>query len=380
MQTYLYVHIPFCIRKCRYCDFNSLDDSPVSPGEYIDGVVREMELRAAHLDGALAAPTLYFGGGTPSLLEPALVARVVDAAARRFGLERDAEITLEANPGTLTEERLRGYRAAGLNRLSLGVQSFDDRQLAFLGRVHSAAQARDAFTLAGRAGFANIGMDLMHSLPGESLALWRADLAEAVALGPAHLSVYGLTIEEGTPLAALEEAGELGPLPGDDSAEMIREAMARLAGAGYEQYEIANFARPGCRSRHNQAYWRRAPYLGFGAGAHSFIREGYGVRWQNANDPAGYLASLAEGRLPDEGRETLSRGDAMAEFMFLGLRMLDGIETERFRAEFDAPVTAVWPGEIDFLTTAGLLERVGTRLWLTPRALPVANQVFVRFL
>ena len=380
MQTCLYVHIPFCRKKCRYCDFNSLDDSPVAPDEYVNGVVREMELRASILDGALSAQTLYFGGGTPSLLEPALVARVIDAAVRRFGLDREAEITLEANPGTLTAERLRGYRTAGVNRLSLGVQSFDDGQLKFLGRVHSAAQARDAVALARRAGFANIGIDLIHSLPGESLDLWRFDLAEAVVLGPDHLSVYGLTIEEGTPLADLADTGALDPLPGDASAEMIREAMERLAAAGYEQYEIANFARPGCRSRHNQAYWQRAPYLGFGAGAHSFLPDGYGVRWHTTNDPADYLAVLAGGRFPEGGREALTRQDAMAEFMFLGLRMLDGIDMNAFRAEFGAPVTAVWPGEIERLTTAGLLARDGDRLRLTPRALPVANQVFVRFL
>ncbi len=380
MQTFLYVHIPFCLRKCRYCDFNSVDDSHVTPAEYIDGVVKEMGLRADRLAGHMSAPTLYFGGGTPSLLEPALVARVIDAAARLFGLEPDAEITLEANPGTLTAELLRGYRTAGVNRLSLGVQSFDDGQLQFLGRVHTAAQTRDALARARSAGFANIGIDLIHSLPGESLARWRSDLAAAVALRPAHISVYGLTIEEGTPLAALEEAGKLEPLSGDASAEMIREAMERLAGAGYGQYEIANFARPGCRSRHNQAYWRRAPYLGFGAGAHSFLREGYGVRWCNAADPSGYLASLAGGSLPDDERQALSREDARAEFMFLGLRMCDGVDTDAFRAEFGEPVEMVWPGTVELLVTAGLLERKGSVLRLTPRALPVANQLFVRFL
>jgi oxygen-independent coproporphyrinogen-3 oxidase len=380
MRIYLYVHFPFCQKKCSYCDFNSVADSPVAADAYIDGVVREMELRAARLQAPVTASTLYFGGGTPSLLDPQLVERVIEAAVRLYRLEPDAEITLEANPGTLSPSKLGGYRTAGVNRLSLGVQSFDDRQLERLGRIHTAAQAREAFALAVGAGFANIGIDLIHSLPGETLPQWRSELEEAVALGPAHISAYGLTIEEGTPFAVLEDAGRLQALPEDDSAEMFRETGLFLPSAGYGQYEIANFARPGFRSRHNQAYWRRDPYLGFGAGAHSFLRDGYGIRWHNAPGLGDYLAGLAEGRLPEEEREPLSRRDAMAEFMFLGLRLLDGVDTNRFRAEFGEPVEAVWPEEIAALRAAGLLQETSGSLRLAPHAVPVSNQLFVRFL
>jgi oxygen-independent coproporphyrinogen-3 oxidase len=380
MPVSLYIHFPFCVRKCLYCDFASVADSPIDPAAYAAAVVAEMELRARLLDGEVTAPTLYFGGGTPSLMAPADVEAVIAAATRLFGLEADAEVTLEANPGTVSRESLAGYRAAGANRLSLGVQSFHDPLLARLGRVHTAAEARAAFGAAREAGFANIGIDLIHSLPGEDLACWRSDLGQAVALAPEHLSAYPLSVEEGTPFARLEEQGAL-PLPDEEEgAAMFAETTLFLEEAGYEQYELANFALPGRRSRHNQVYWRRGDYLGFGAGAHSFLRTpGFGRRWKNGDQPDAYLAGIRRGRLPEEGMTTLSRQEAMGEFLFLGLRLLDGVDGERFRQEFGLTVEAAFPAAVAELVAAGLLERAGERLRLTRRALPIANQVFVRF-
>lgn len=381
MQTSLYIHFPFCLRKCLYCDFNSLADSPVSPDEYVDAMLRELELRAARLEPPVTAPTLYFGGGTPSLMAPELVGRIIEAAVKLFGLDADAEITLEANPGTLSRDWLAGYRAAGVNRLSLGVQSFNDRMLERLGRVHTVREARDSFAEARTAGFGNISIDLIHSLPGQTLALWWADLAEAVALGPEHLSAYDLTVEEGTPFHGLSSAGILNLPDEDEAALMFQETAARLGAAGYEQYEISNFARAGFRSRHNQVYWRRGAYVGCGAGAHSFLPSpGYGVRWHNAEAPERYLESLGQGLLPEEELTAITERQAMAEFLFLGLRMREGVAGEAFSSAFGISLEEAYSGELAELLASGLLEREGGWLRLSSRGLPVANQVFMRFL
>jgi oxygen-independent coproporphyrinogen-3 oxidase len=381
MQTALYIHFPFCLKKCLYCDFNSLAGSPLKAEEYVAGLLREMALRAGELSEPACAPTLYFGGGTPSLMDPTLVGRIIDSAAKLYHLDNDAEITLEANPGTLTRERLAGYRSAGVNRLSLGVQSFDDRQLGLLGRVHSAGQALAAYALARDAGFSNISIDLIHSLPGESADMWGAELRKTLALQPEHISAYALTLEEGTPLADQAAAGTVA-LPAENEAVRQFELTTELLQAsGYEQYEISNFARPGFRARHNQVYWRRASYLGFGAGAHSFLCEApHGVRWKNPDLPERYLAPLAHWALPEEEMHQLSRREAISEWLFLGLRMLEGVELAQFDNEFGGAVTDLFANELATLTGQGLLLMEGGRLRLSPAALIVSNQVFLRFI
>lgn len=381
MECALYIHFPFCVRKCLYCDFNSLAGSSIMPEEYVTALVRELELRAATLEAPVTAPTLYFGGGTPSLMAPASVQVVIDGARRWYGLLPEAEVTLEANPGTVDRGKLAGYRAAGVNRLSLGVQSFDDAMLVRLGRLHTARQAVDAVTMARQAGFANLGIDLIHGLPGQTVTRWRDDLARAVDLAPEHISAYGLTVEEGTPFFSLASSGNLN-LPVEEAAlEMLEMTADVLRDAGYEQYEISNFARTGRRSRHNQVYWHRGNYLGFGAGAHSFLRDGgWGTRWHNPSDPVAYMHSLADGLPPAEEPAILDRRDAMAEFMFLGLRLLEGIESARFQEEFGVTVNDAYGEEVARLTAAGLLKVAGGRLRLTRIGLPLANQVFQSFL
>ena len=380
MITSLYIHFPFCVKKCLYCDFNSVAGSPVTPAEYAAAVVTELERRAATLPSPLSAPTLYFGGGTPSLMAPAEIASIVDAAARLFSLAGDAEVTLEANPGTVTPASLAGYRAAGVNRLSLGVQSFDDALLVRLGRVHTAAQAKEAFVLARRAGFVNIGIDLIHSLPGEELSLWQRDLETVTALGPEHVSAYPLAVEEGTPFARMEEQGVL-PLPAEEeAAAMFALTGGFLSAHGLEQYEIANHARPGHRSRHNRVYWRRGNYLGFGAGAHSFLRApGCGRRWHAPARVEEWLAAIRSGALPEEEAHELTRQEAMGEFLFLGLRLLEGVDGGQFLREFGVTVDAAFPEETAELLATGLLVRNGERLRLAPHAIPLANRVFMRF-
>jgi oxygen-independent coproporphyrinogen-3 oxidase len=374
----LYVHIPFCVRKCRYCDFNSTDRPVVSPDEYTDLLVREFRAVAAGSPHA-PVPTIYFGGGTPSLFPPAQIFRLITAVAELCGIAPAAEVTLEVNPGTVTRETLRGYRAAGVNRLSIGIQSFDDEKLRLLGRVHTVAEARDTFASARAAGFGNIGIDLMHSLPGQGIAEWRETLGEAVTLKPDHISAYGLTVEEGTPLAAMVEQGEV-RLPDEETAAAMFELTAdALEQAGYEHYEISNFARPGFRSQHNQVYWRRRDYLGIGAGAHSFFRSpGYGVRWEN---PAGLAEFAAHaGNTERYGRAVLlSRREAMAEFFFLGLRMTEGVDLRLFAGEFGAEAGDEFPGVIEKLTGIGLLTREGEMIRLSRTGLLLANRVMAEF-
>ncbi|MGD0586288.1 MAG: radical SAM family heme chaperone HemW, partial [Oryzomonas sp.] len=324
--------------------------------------------------------SIYFGGGTPSLLDPNQIARLLQQAETLFGLGQGVEITLEANPGTVDQERLAAFRAAGVNRLSLGVKSFADPMLATLGRIHNGAEARQACQDARAAGFANIGIDLIHALPGQTLALWRHELEQALALAPEHISVYGLTVEEGTPFAG--RYGDDSPLlPDEDlSATMFEEADELLTTAGYEHYEIANYALPGRRSDHNSGYWRRDGYLGLGAGAHSFLRKGYGVRFGNPADLDDYARAIAQGHLPHQGEQTLTLRDAMAEFMFLGLRMADGIGCNEFQQEFGVGLKETFGGEVSKLTTLGLLETAGDRVRLTRRGMLLSNRVFAHFL
>lgn len=378
MSLAIYIHIPFCIRKCSYCDFNSYDIPDIAPPDYVELLLGEISSTATALAGQPAA-TLYFGGGTPSLLPPPGIARLIAAVSSSCGLTEDAEVTLEANPGTITLASLQGYLAAGVNRLSIGVQSLDDAELQLLGRIHSADEARAAIAMARRAGFRNIGIDLMHSLPGQSIAAWQSTLDETIAMRPEHISAYGLTAEEGTPFAAMVASGNM-MLPEEDLAVAMFELSAeRLQQAGYDHYEIANFALPGLRSRHNQVYWRREDYRGFGAGAHSFFRSpGYGVRWENPAKLIEY-AAVAMGNSAPGKATAITRREAMAEFFFLGLRLTSGVDPGRFKEEFGVDAEAAFPGVIAAQIDRGLLVMADGMLRLTPRGLLLANRVMEEF-
>ncbi len=378
MRASLYFHIPFCLKKCGYCDFSSFD-SPAMSLEAYEELLRDELALAAESFPVASVPTVYFGGGTPSLLAPGQVARLLRRAGDQFPLESEAEVTLEVNPGTVTLDTLSGYRDAGVNRLSVGVQSLDDRELALLGRIHTSARATEAIVAARWAGFDNIGIDLMHSLPGQSLGQWGETLGRAIDLGPEHISAYGLSIEEGTPFASMVDSGELTPADPDLAADMFELTRDVLARAGYEHYEISNFARPGCSSRHNRVYWRRGSYLGLGAAAHSFVRHpGFGLRWEN---PAGLeeYATLVRGGANCPVKHEVSREDAMAEFFFLGLRLLEGVDLDGFSREFGTDAETRFPGIIARQVTAGLLSREGSRLRLTRRGIMLANRVLAAF-
>jgi oxygen-independent coproporphyrinogen-3 oxidase len=317
----LYLHIPFCIRKCVYCDFYSLEDQSFR-GAFLDALLREIDLRQDLL-GAEEVSTVYFGGGTPSLLEPSELERIILALRERYRINGDAEVTVEANPGTIGPGKLAAYRSLGVNRLSLGVQSFDEEELRFLGRIHTPADALRGVSEAREAGFENISLDLIFSLPGQSAEKWESTVRQALELRPDHCSAYSLIVEENTPLFRLVREGYVSPNGAEAEAILYERTMTLMAEAGLEQYEVSSFARPGRRCLHNIAYWSHDDYLGLGPSAHSFLRGKGGEparRWWNAAEVGAYCRELADGRLPAVSGEQVDRDDLLRERIFLGLR------------------------------------------------------------
>ncbi|BCR06979.1 coproporphyrinogen III oxidase [Desulfuromonas versatilis] len=349
----LYLHVPFCRRKCPYCDFYSLPVATAALAGYPELLIRHLRIAAATgWRGPL--DTVFFGGGTPSLLPPAAVAEVLGAARELFGLAPQAEISMEANPGTLSLESLEGYRQAGVNRLSLGVQSLEDGELRRLGRIHSAAQARQAVAWARQAGFANLSVDLMFALPGQTAGSLARQLEALLELSPEHLSCYGLSVEEQTPFYHLHREGGL-ELPDEETyAELFLALHRSLEAAGFEHYEISNYARPGFQCRHNLRYWQRRGYLGVGAGAHSFCPAGFGRRSEVPGDLQGYARQLAAGRDPARLLEEFDQRGAMAETLYLGLRTAQGVDEKRFRERFGCGVADAFPEAL--ARTAGQLR------------------------
>lgn len=373
----LYVHVPFCIEKCLYCAFVSGTPQKNELAEYPDLLTRELRL---HASGDRPVASIYFGGGTPSLLQPLQMARLLEAIAGQTGISADAEITMEANPGTVDGISLKAFRDAGINRISLGIQSFDDRLLKCLGRIHTAEQSRQAFRDARAAGFKNVSMDLMHSLPGQSLDQWRSELRHAIELRPEHISIYGLSVEEGTPFARKYPAGSSSLVDDDLSADMFEVADELLTVSGFEHYEIASYARPGYRSEHNCGYWKRDGYRGLGVAAHSFLREGYGVRFSNPDTLAEYRRGVMSGHPARVGEHQLTQGDAMAEYMFLGLRLAEGVSLSAFEREFGRSLGSVYGSAAADLARLGLIVQNEGVLTLTLRGMLLSNRVFSRFL
>ncbi len=311
----IYIHIPFCEHKCIYCDFYSVE----SLGQV------DRFLRALRSEIALAASagmserigTIYFGGGTPSLLSAEQVGRILQDIRATYRVDADAEITLEANPGTVETRKLGGFRQAGINRVSFGVQSFKEEDLRFLTRIHSSEEARRSVRAARSVGFENVSIDLIFALPGQTMAGWKENLVEAVGLEPQHISAYSLLVERGTPLARMVAAREVRPQKIEAEAAMYEMTMEFLRGAGYDHYEVSNYALPGFRSRHNSNYWNHTTYLGFGPSAHSFQS---GRRWWNVSGITQYCVMLEEGRIPLVGEEQLTPGALLDEAVMLGLR------------------------------------------------------------
>jgi oxygen-independent coproporphyrinogen-3 oxidase len=384
----VYVHVPFCERICPYCDF-AVVRAPALAREreerFVAALERELALRLPLFAGRPLA-TLYFGGGTPSRLRPESIARLVAGVRERVPVAPGAlEVTLEVNPSTTERERLAGFRAAGVNRLSVGVQSFADVTLKRLGRAHRARESAATLAAARAAGFANVSIDLLVAAPGQSLADLDADLDAAAAFAPEHVSAYALTLEEGTPFERAARRGRL-ELPDDDAAAaMLERVAARLEAAGLARYEISSWARAGCESRHNRRYWERAPVLGIGPGAWSSepasAEAPFGARRANARSLDEWLARIEAGAegAPDPP-ERLAPETARGEAMFLALRTARGLAAGGFAAEFGAPPRAFFAAALDELISAGLLlESADGVLRLTPRGVLLSDSVFARF-
>jgi len=376
----LYVHVPWCRHVCPYCDFNVYAAAEPPERPYVEAVAAELRAWAERAPcRGRRAKSVYLGGGTPSLLSPAAIATVLEAVRRGFGIASRAEVTLEANPGTVTRERLAAYRAAGVNRLSLGAQSFHAGHLRTLGRDHTAADIRAAAEAARAAGFANLSLDLIFAVPGQTLAEWEDDLGAALGLAPEHVSAYALTFEPGTPFHAWRASGRLRPVDEDGEAAMAEAALVRLEAAGYARYEVSSFARPGFASRHNTSYWDGSDYLGLGAGAHSFSAEpAPGRRWANERLPERYVAAIGERGMAVATEERLGAAQARGEFCFTGLRQTAGVDLERFRRRFGIELDAAFP-HLERLIADGLVEASAGRVRLTARGFRFADSVAASF-
>jgi oxygen-independent coproporphyrinogen III oxidase len=373
----VYIHIPFCRARCSYCDFATGQYEGALADAYVRAAAREVESFRVEEERA-RVDTVYFGGGTPSLLTPSQVEHLLAAVRRRFHVEDDAEVTMEMNPGTLSPEVLRAFRAAGVNRASFGAQTFDDRELKRLGRTHTADDTRRTLRDLRAAGFDNVSFDLIAGLPDQTLGAWSRNLEEALTLRPEHLSLYLLEVHEATPLAAQIREGRYETPDADLAAEMYQLLAERTRDEGFEQYEISNFCLPGRESRHNLKYWTGAPYYGFGCSSHSF--DGRARRWSNERDARRYVELVEESGSAVVERTTLDAREASAEALFLGLRLLRrGVDLEEHRARFGADVRAEYEADLRRFGEAGLVELEGDVLRLTPQGALLSNEVFSAF-
>ncbi len=379
MAAGIYIHIPFCKSRCSYCDFaTDVYRSNDAVERYVAALCSEIRGfgnngQPPATAGGSDVDTIYFGGGTPSLLKPEQLEAILTAVKAQFAVRPDSEVTMEMNPATVTRESLRAFRSLGVNRASFGVQTFNDRALKLLARGHDADDARSTFALLREAGFDNISFDLIAGLPGQGMADWKTNLAEAVSFLPEHLSLYLLEIHEGTPLAEQVRSGRQ-PRPDEElSAEMYELMLDELAGAGYVQYEISNFSRLGRESRHNSKYWLLDPVLGFGVSAHSFDGR---QRYANERDTARYVELINRSGSAEVMRENI---DVASEYIFLGLRMEAGIDLGNYTKRFGRDLTTEYGSELERLRDAGLIEIEGDRLRLTLRGKLFSNEVFAVF-
>jgi oxygen-independent coproporphyrinogen-3 oxidase len=375
----VYIHVPFCRVKCPYCDFYSVTDHGPIP-DYIDALLAELNM-GRH--GVPCVDSIYFGGGTPSILTPREIGKVLQGVHTNFLVTPDVEVTLEVNPGTTSRQNLSAYRKAGINRLNIGLQSIRNQSLTFLGRIHTAEKGLETYGWAREAGFGNVGLDLIYGIPGQTTQSWEAEMADVVQLAADHLSCYTLTLESGTPMTAKVQSGQIQALNEKMVGELFSTTAAYLNRNGYRQYEISNFARDAAtdtadrRSRHNRKYWTFAPYLGFGPAAHSFLNN---TRWWNPCSIYDYLANIRDGKRPLAGSETLTREQQIMEFVYLGLRQTDGIDTADFMSRFKADFSVCFEPELTRLFRDGLLDKSSGRVWLTGRGMRFLEHIADRLL
>lgn len=368
----LYIHLPFCVRKCSYCDFLSGNYGEEIRREYLKILQQEIRQAASEVQDYRVA-TVYFGGGTPSLLSGGEIGTLMDCIAAGYSLKEDVEITMEGNPGTFTGQKLQGWKKAGVNRLSIGCQSVLNRELQLLGRIHTFRGFQESFREAREAGFENINVDLMSGLPGQMPQDWETSLRTIGELGPEHISAYSLIVEEGTPFAEMDLQ-----LPGEElERQMYEDTEKVLAEYGYSRYEISNYASDGRECRHNIGYWKRENYLGFGLGAASLLEN---VRFSNRPDMEGYLKSKGEPAKLRQEIQRLSKQEQMEEFMFLGLRMTEGVSEEEFRRLFSCDIHEIYGDILEKYQRMQMLECRDGRIFLTKQGIFVSNPILADFL
>ena len=365
----LYVHIPFCVRKCLYCDFLSFGDKESLMEDYFKALSKEIKESAGDYRDR-EVKTVFFGGGTPSLPNAEYICNILSDIRDGYKLSENAEISLELNPGTASFDKMRSYKDAGFNRLSIGAQSMKDDELKRLGRIHDHETFLETFELARQAGFSNINIDLMSGIPGQKPEDFLYNLEKAVELSPEHISAYSLIVEEGTPFYEME----LDLPTEDEDRQMYHETKSYLESKGYHRYEISNYALDGFDCRHNKVYWKRGDYLGLGLGASSMVSD---VRWKNESDIGTYINNPADSK---KDIQELSENECMEEFMFLGLRLVEGVSTKEFERQFGCNIRDVYGNVIDKYLEMGLLEFSGDYLRLTEKGLDVSNTVMADFL
>lgn len=374
----LYFHIPFCLAKCTYCAFVSQAGTEELHQPYVAALCREIAAAGGDFDlSPMPVDTLFFGGGTPTVLSAASLSAILLAVKKHYSVQDDAEISIEANPGTLDRRKLEQLRSAGFNRLSIGVQSFDDRVLTAAGRIHRSVEAEQTLAMARSAGFDNISLDLMYGLPAQTLSSWEQTLKQAVSLAPEHISAYGLKVEVATPLAAALAAGAVCLPPEAEEEAMYDLLNAMLPDCNYRRYEISNYSRPGRECRHNLKYWHYRPYRGFGVAAHSFFP---GQRFANTEKIQEYLQQISAGLSTETFREELDGATAMGEYAFLSLRLAEGVNAAEFFRLFGADFFQTFQTPIHELLRKRLVCRQENSLRLTAKGMKFGNQVFAEFL
>ncbi|MBU4344088.1 MAG: radical SAM family heme chaperone HemW [Proteobacteria bacterium] len=373
----LYLHIPFCLRKCPYCGFYSISDLSLKKA-FLKALMGEMRILG---NIPFVFDTIYIGGGTPSVLTAEDIGKIIEATRQFFRISADVEITMEVNPGAVDQERFAGYKRVGVNRINIGAQSFQETNLKFLGRIHSEKHINPAVKWARKAGFDNIGLDLIYGIPGQTMKSWLLDLQKAVDLRPEHLSCYMLTYEPGTPMDKDRQEARFCPLPDNLAGDMFESTIEFLSANNYVQYEISNFAlvqsdknadKRNNMSRHNRKYWLSAPYIGLGPSAHSFVEP---VRYWNTRSVTKYIKDVNGGRLPIDGKEILSREQQMIEAISLGLRMTDGIKTDAFDKKFDVSFKKIFAETIAYLEKDGLIKLAENRCSLTRKGMLFADSI-----
>jgi len=371
----VYLHIPFCRSKCRYCDFTSFAGQEELMASYVAALIKEIKLQSAVLSDYVV-DTIFFGGGTPTLVGAAMVHEILEALARYYRIDPQAEITVEGNPATVEQREPALLRRAGVNRFSLGAQSFNEKLLRVLGRIHNSDDVLRTYENLRSAGFANINLDLIYGVPYQTHAAWLADLQKAVLLKPEHLSLYGLQLEEGTPLERDVVQGRLSEPDEDETARMYISADALAVESGYHHYEISNFAMPGHECRHNLKYWHYQPYIGFGCAAHSFVA---GVRTANVASLADYLERMAKGQTAAIAQEHICGSEEISEYAMLAFRTSKGVNEAEFRRRFGTELNLMMPKVEDFLHE-GLLVRENGAVRMTPKAWQISNFILARIL